>query len=350
MRLINLLEGARKCGASDVHLVVGMPPIFRVNGDIVTAKGEAVSPEQAAAIVEAELNEDQKARLQRDWQLCLAKPFGNGDRARIQVYFRNRSPELSIRLSQPDIRSREELNLPEVVNELSRKPNGLVIITGPTGVGKTTTFHYMVDLINKEQRQKIITIEDPIEFTHSYKRSIVIQQEVLTDVHDFRSGLVAVLRQDPDVIGIGEMRDPETIYTALVAAETGHLVIATLHTPSAVEVVQRLISVFSEGQQNEIRLMIANALQGVVAQQLLPRAAGGERILCCEVLIVTHGVRRQIRENQVHQVYSEMQTGQKYGMITMDKALTELYQRGEITYDTAMSMARYPETFKKTAS
>jgi twitching motility protein PilT len=245
-------------------------------------------------------------------------------------------------LSEPLIRSREDLRLPALVDDLVRKPNGLILLTGPTGVGKTTTFHYMLDRINSDRRIKIVTIEDPIEYTHTSKRGIVIQQEVLTDVHSFPQALVHVLRQDPDVIGIGEMREQDTMHTALMAAETGHLVLATLHTPDALQSIQRIISVFPEGQQMEVRYMLANTLQAVVAQQLLPRAAGGRRVLCCEVLIGTPGVRHLIRENAIHKIYSELQNGRKYGMVTMDHALLALYEQGEITYDTAVTMSHDP--------
>src|SRR5262245_49579048 len=204
----------------------------------------------------------------------------------------------------------------------------------------------MIDRINSEARKKIITIEDPVEYTHASQRAIVIQQELLTDVHSFEQALIHVLRQDPDVIGIGEMRDRDTIYTALMAAETGHLVIATLHTPDAVQSIQRIVSAFPDGQQTEIRYMLANTVQAVIAQQLLPAAGGGSRVLCCEVLVGVPGVRHNIRENCIHKLYSEIQAGRKFGMITMDHALLELYQKGDIAYDTAVTMARDPASIR----
>ena len=346
MTILTLLRSGRKHNASDIHILVGLPPVFRVDGEIVVAKGEPITPESARALAYECLNDEQKSTLDRSWQLCFSTMFAESDRARVTIYFRGGNPELSIRLSESAIRTRTELSLPPIVDELSRKPNGLVIITGPTGVGKTTTFNYLIDRVNGESRKKIITIEDPIEYTHISKRAIVVQQEVLTDVHGFYQALVHVLRQDPDVIGVGEMRDRETMYTALMAAETGHLVIATLHTPDAVQSVQRVISAFPEGQQAEVRYMLANTLQAVIAQQLLPYSQGGRRVLCCEVLVGTMGVRHHIRDNTIHKLYTEMQAGRKHGMITMDHALLDLYQRGEITYDTAMTMARDPETIK----
>ncbi|MFH1746677.1 MAG: PilT/PilU family type 4a pilus ATPase [Planctomycetota bacterium] len=346
MNILTLLQAGRKHSASDVHLVVGLPPLFRIDGEIVTSKGDVISPEEIRKLTYDCINEEQQERLENDWQLCFSTGFGTRDRARVTVYMRNGNPELSIRLSEPTIRSREELHLPALVDDLARRPNGLVLFTGPTGVGKTTTFHYIVDLINRESRKKIITIEDPIEHTHVSRRSLVIQQEVLTDVRSFHSALIHGLRQDPDVIGIGEMRDRDTIYTALLAAETGHLVIATLHTPDTVQSIQRIISAFPADQQTEVRLMLANTLQVVISQQLFATAPGKSRVLCCEVLIGTHGVRHNIRDNTIHKLYSEIQAGRKYGMITMDHALLDLYQQGEITYDTALSAARDPDTIR----
>jgi len=347
MTIQTLLIAGRKHNASDVHVVVGLPPMFRIDGEILPAKGDAITAESARALVLNCLNDAQRHRLEQEWQLCFSTTFGERNRARVTVYYRNGCPELSLRLSESEIRGREDLRLPEIVDDLARRPNGLILITGPTGVGKTTTFHYLVDRINGESRKKIVTIEDPIEYTHVSKRSIVIQQEVLTDVQSFERALVHVLRQDPDVIGIGELRDRDTMYTALMAAETGHLVIGTLHTPDTIQSVQRIVSAFPEGQQAEVRLMLANTLQAVLAQQLLPDAQGKRRTLCCEVLTGTYGVRHNIRENTIHKLYSELQAGRKYGMVTMDHALLDLYQKGEITYDTALTAARDPAALKE---
>jgi twitching motility protein PilT len=347
MNLASLLRAGRKFNASDIHVVVNIPPIFRIDGQIVTSKGEAFTKESAKALAYECLNADQKQRLEKDLMLCFSTQMDGTERARVTVYFRNGCPELSIRLSESAIRTRQELGLPEIVDEFARKPSGLVIITGPTGVGKTTTFHYMIDLINADNRYKIVTIEDPVEYVHSFKRSIVIQQEVLSDVRDFYHALIHVLRQDPDVIGIGEMRDQETIHTALMAAETGHLVIATLHTPSTTELLQRLVSAFPEGRQSEIRFMLANTFQGAIAQQLLPKATGKGRVLCYEVLVGTPAVRKHIRENETHLIYNELQQGQTHSMITMDHHLLDLYQQGEITYDVAVNMARYPDAIRE---
>lgn len=348
MKLKSILITARQNRASDAHILVGMPPMFRIGGQIVASRGAALTGEEIESMLGDCLNPEQKARFQREWQLCVSIVFPEVGRSRMTVYRRNGLTELSIRMSDPVIRTREELKLPAILDTFARKPNGLIMLTGPTGVGKTTTFHYLIDLINAERASKIVTIEDPIEFVHSSKRSIVVQQEMLTDVTDFTSALRHVLRQDPDVIGVGEMRDRDTIYTALMAAETGHLVIATLHTPGAVDVVQRLVSAFPEGEQSEVRYMLASALQAVVAQQLMPCATSRGVVLACEVMVGTGAVKNNIRENASHKLYSELQAGAKHGMITMDAALMDLYQRGEITYDTALSAARHPENFKKT--
>lgn len=350
MKLKTIMISAREHHASDAHILVGFPPMFRIGGDIVPSRGRPLTSELIGQMIDECITPEQRARLERDWQLCISVVFPETGRARVTVYKRNGCLELSIRMSEPVVRTREQLGLPAVVEDMARRPNGLVVLTGPTGVGKTTTFHYMVDLINAERACKIITIEDPVEFVHGFKRAIVVQQELLTDVLDFTSALRHVLRQDPDVVGIGEMRDRETIYTGLMAAETGHLVIATLHTPGAVDVVQRLVSAFPEGQQDEVRLMLANTLQCVIAQQLLPKAVAKGQVLCCEVLVGTQAVRNQIRENDAHQLYSEIQSGRRHGMQTMDHALLDLYQRGEITYDTALSCARHPDVLKKHAS
>ena len=346
MTLKMLLNTARKHNASDVHVVVGLPPMLRIDGEIVTLKGDAVTPERLTPLILEQLGPVQRQRLERHWRLCFSTTFGDNERARVSVYYRGGNPELSIRLSEPNIRSREDLGLPALIDDLARRPNGLVLFTGPTGVGKTTTFHYVIDLINNEQRKKIITIEDPVEFTHASKRALVVQQEVLTDVRSFHSALMHALRQDPDIIGIGELRDAKTIYTTLLAAETGHLVIGTLHTPDAVQSIQRVISAFPADQQPEVRLMLANTLQAVISQQLLPEASGKQRVLACEVLIGTLGIRHNIRENSVHKIYSEIQAGRRYGMITMDHALLELYQQGRITYDTALTRAHDPQAFR----
>jgi twitching motility protein PilT len=254
---------------------------------------------------------------------------------------------MAIRLCETSVRPRSELGLPAVIDELARLPNGLILVTGATGNGKTTTLNYLIDLINRSRRVKIVTIEDPVEYVHHNQSSIVVQQEVYTDVPSFRQALLHVLRQDPDVVVIGEMRDLETVATALTAAETGHLVLATLHTPDVVQTVQRIFSVFPHEQQNTITYQLANTLQAVVAQRLLRRADGKGLILATEVCIATPAVRKRIRDSEPHLLFSEMQMGRKHQMQTLDAALLELYQRGDISYDAAVSNAREPESIRQ---
>jgi twitching motility protein PilT len=344
--LEKILKGARTHSASDVHLVRGIAPAFRVNGEIRPIEGAPLTTEELKRLYDAVLNARQKEIFERDWQVCFSRHFEGIGRFRVSVYLHAGCPEFSIRLCETVIRSAAELGLPDVATELTRLPDGLILVTGPTGMGKTTTLNYMINVINEDRRAKIVTIEDPVEFTHDNLRSIVIQQEVLGDVKSFQSALRHVLRQDPDVIVIGEMRDLETIETALIAAETGHLVIATLHTPDAAQTIQRIYSVFPSSQQNAITVQLANSLQAILAQKLLPHASGKGRVLACEVCIATHAVRNHIRDHQLHMLYSEMQTGRKFKMQTMDQVLLEFYQQGDISYDVAITNAHEPSLIR----
>jgi twitching motility protein PilT len=346
LTLNRILLGGRELGASDIHLVRGIAPAYRVNGDIRLAACEPLDEPMLNALLNELLDERHKKILEEKWQLCFSKHWEGVGRFRASIYYHGGVPEMAIRVSENRVRPRSELRLPPVVDEMTRKPNGLVLVTGPTGVGKTTTLNYMVDLINHERRCKIVTIEDPVEFTHENHSSIIIQQEVFTDTPSFGQALVHVLRQDPDVICVGEMRDLETIATALTAAETGHLVLATLHTPDAVQTIQRIYSVFPPGQQNHIMYQLSNSLQAILAQTLLPRADGHGLVLASEVLVATPSVRKLIRSGEAHMLYNEIQTGKKYQMQLMDSSLSELYQKGEITYETAMSAARDPELIR----
>jgi twitching motility protein PilT len=338
-----ILEGARQHKASDAHLIIGLAPVLRVNGDIQLCQGKPLDEPILRKLLEEVTTDIQRKELEDKWQLCFSRYWESIGRCRISVYMHSGCPEMAIRMCETVIRPAEELHLPPVIEELTRLNNGLILVTGPTGVGKTTTLNYMVDLINRQRRNKIVTIEDPIEFVHANLQSIVIRQEVGTDVHSFREAIIHVLRQDPDVIVIGEMRDLTTMETALVAAETGHLVLATLHTPDSIQTIQRIFSVFPAGQQNTIITQLANSLQAIIAQDLLPRVNGNGRVLACEVCIATPAVRHVIREQKMHQLYTEMQTNRKLHMQTMDNALLELYQQGEISYDMALSRAREPD-------
>jgi twitching motility protein PilT len=254
---------------------------------------------------------------------------------------------LSLRICGDKISTRQELGLPEKLDDLARRPNGLVLITGPTGAGKTTTLNYLLDLINSERRCKIVTIEDPVEFVHENKRAIVVQQEVLTDVRSFNRALIHVLRQDPDVIVVGEVRDHEAVATALTAAETGHLVLATMHSPNVAHALERIIGIFEGSAQKQIIMQLANSLQGIIAQDLLPSADRTRRVLAYELLIATGAVRNLIREGQLHHLENTIQTGRKDGMVLMDNCLYDLYCKCAITYDTAVSRARHPDRISR---
>jgi twitching motility protein PilT len=345
--LDQLLRTASENEASDLHLIVGVPPAFRVNGEIILADGDALSEKDIVAITDSMLNDQQKKKFDQDWELCMSFLHPTAGRMRVTLYRRNAHAELSLRFCGHDIPSREQLGLPPQVDELARKPNGLVLITGPTGAGKTTTMNYMVNLINQERRCKIVTIEDPIEYVHDNRCAIVVQQEVMTDVRSFNRALIHVLRQDPDVIVIGELRDPETIATALTAAETGHLVFATMHSPSVSQAVERIVGVFEGSTQRQVILQLSNSLQGIVAQELLPAVDRNRRVLAYELVIATGAVRNIVRENQMHQLENIIQMGRKEGMVLMDNCLHDLYSKALITYDTAVSRARNPDKITK---
>src|SRR6516162_7343503 len=338
-----LLVAATEFDASDLHLVAGVPPSFRVNGEIIIADEDALTEAELGEMAYSLLNEQQRNKFDQEWELCISLVHRTAGRIRATFYRRNGHPEISCRFCGDRIPDREALGLPDKIDDLARRPNGLVLVTGPTGAGKTTTLNYMVDLINSERRCKIVTIEDPIEFVHENKRAIVVQQEVLSDVRSFNRALIHVLRQDPDVIVVGEMRDFEAISTALTAAETGHLVLATMHSPNASHALERIVGVFEGSAQRQIILQLSNALQGIIAQELLPAADRTRRVLAYELIVANNAVRNLIRENQIHQLENTIQTGRKDGMTLMDNCLYDLYCKCLITYDTAVSRAKHPD-------
>lgn len=342
-----LIAAAIDHRASDMHLIAGVPPSFRVNGDILFADEDALTSEDTTAMAFSLLSDEQRQQFHREWELCVSIPHATAGRIRATFYRRNGHPELSIRFCGQRIPNREELGLPPKIDDLARRPNGLVLITGPTGAGKTTTLNYMIDLINSERRCKIVTVEDPIEYVHRNKNAIVVQQEVLTDTHSFNRALIHVLRQDPDVIVVGEMRDHEAISAALTAAETGHLVLATLHSPNVSHAFERITGVFEGSAQRQIIMQLANSLQGIIAQDLLPAADRSTRVLAYELLIANGAVRNLIRENNKHMLENLIQTGGKDGMVLMDASICDLYRRCLISYDTAISRARNPERMTK---
>jgi twitching motility protein PilT len=345
--LDKLLAQAIRLDASDLHLIAGVPPAFRVNGDIVFADADAISPQAASDMAFALLNAEQRANFEREWELCISLPHPSAGRVRVTFYRRDGHPELSIRFCGDRIPGREELGLPAKLDELALKTNGLVLITGPTGSGKTTTLNYLIDRINRERRCKIVTIEDPIEFVHRNHRAIVVQQEVLTDTHSFHRALIHVLRQDPDVIVVGEMRDHAAISAALTAAETGHLVLATMHSPNVMHAFERITGVFEGGLQKQIIIQLANSLQAIIAQDLLPAVDRSRRVLAYELLVANGAIRNLLRESNKHMLETAIQTGGKDGMLLMDACLYDLYCRCLISYDTALSRARHPDRIAK---
>ncbi|MDD4955474.1 MAG: type IV pilus twitching motility protein PilT [Candidatus Omnitrophica bacterium] len=327
--------------ASDLHITVDSPPIIRIDGAMhVLADMPILHTDDTKALIYSILNDDQKALFEKDRELDFSFSLPNMDRFRVNVHYQKGNVEAAFRRIPQQIPRIEELGLPLVVRDFLKKPNGLVLLTGPTGTGKSTTLAAMLDIINSERQEMIICIEDPIEFVHTNKKSIIKQREVYADTHSFPEALRRALRQDPNVIVVGEMRDLETIGTTLTAAETGHLVFATLHTPDAPQTVQRIIDVFPPHQQKQVRVQLADCLQGVVSQLLLPRAGGKGRVLATEVLVATPGIRNLIREGEIAQIPSMIQMGGQYGMYTIDKNLKELYRKGVITKEVALMKVR----------
>ncbi|MHC4212757.1 MAG: type IV pilus twitching motility protein PilT [Planctomycetota bacterium] len=337
-----LLALSRRENASDIHIVANLPPMFRINGEMILANQPPLTRQDTAKLCFDLMNEEQKKAFEHDWQLCCSIHNSELGRFRVSVYLHAGNPEMSIRPVMDHIKTREELRLPDEIEDFTRMASGLVLITGPTGSGKTTTMNFMVDLINSERRCKIIAIEDPVEYVHRQKKAIIVQQELYTDVKTFSSALIHVLRQDPDVICVGEMRDLETTETALIAAETGHLVIATCHTPSTLQTVERIVSVFPENQQPQIFTQLANCLQGVLAQRLIPSVDKKHRRLATELLLMNPPARKHIRDRQLYHLVNIIQMGRKQGMHTMDDSLLDLYESGEITYDIAICNSQDP--------
>jgi twitching motility protein PilT len=333
-----LLERMLELDASDLHLTVGSAPAYRVRGAIEPVEGEAeLDTDQTREALYGILTSEQQKQLELSRQLDFAYSLPGVARFRVNVFFQREALGAAFRLVPQEIRTLEELGLPTVLHTLAEKPRGLVLVTGPTGSGKSTTLAAIVDEINRTRAEHILTIEDPIEFLHKHKRCIVNQREIGPDATNFADALRAALRQDPDVILVGEMRDLETISTALTAAETGHLVFGTLHTQSASSTIDRVIDVFPPAQQQQVRVMIANSLQGVVTQALLPTADGAGRVAALEILLPDDAVRNLVRQAKVEQLYTVMQTSSSRGMQTMEQALADLVLRHVVTLDEALA-------------
>jgi twitching motility protein PilT len=334
-------------GASDLHLTAGASPMIRVHGKLIALDYPPLSPQEVRETVYSILTNDQRQRLETDWQIDLAYSVPSKGRFRVNAYFQRASIGAALRLIPQDMPRLDSLGLPPVLTDFTKKPRGFVLVTGPTGSGKSTSLAAMIDLINEERHEHIMTIEDPIEFLHRHKNCIVNQRELGGDAKSFSLALKAALRQDPDVILVGEMRDLETIGTALTAAETGHLVFATLHTQDTAQTVDRIVDVFPPEQQHQVRVQLSVALQGIVTQQLLPKADGNGRICATEVLVPTPAVRNLIREGKTHQIYSALQTGVSHGMQTMDASLADLVRRNLITRELAESRSSAPEELRR---
>jgi twitching motility protein PilT len=342
-----LLEQCAALGASDLHLTVGSAPVVRVRGKLEALDGAPeLDPESTQSLLYRILSTEQQKKLEIERQIDLAHEVPGVARFRVNVYFQREALGAAFRQIPQGIKSLEELRLPQSLHELTTKPRGLVLVTGPTGSGKSTTLAALIDEINRTRSEHILTIEDPIEFVHAHKRCIVNQREIGVDARGFGEALRAALRQDPDVILLGEMRDLETIATALTAAETGHLVFGTLHTQSAPGTIDRVIDVFPAEQQEQVRVQLASTLQGVVTQALLPTADGVGRIAALEILFPDDAVRNLIRQGKVEQVYSVMQTNTTRGMQTLEQSLADLTMRRVITKDVAMGATSRPEQFE----
>jgi twitching motility protein PilT len=342
-----LLERVATEDASDLHITAGSPPLLRMRGRLTPLEEfEAFSPEETRDLLYRVLSTDQQKRLEIDRQIDFSYAVPGVARFRVNVYFQRDTLAAAFRLVPRLIKSAAELGLPEVLLELAREPRGLVLVTGPTGSGKSTTLATMIDSINESRPMHIVTIEDPIEFLHQHKTSVVNQREVGADAKGFAEALRGALRQDPDVILVGEMRDLETISTALTAAETGHLVLATLHTQSAPSTIDRIIDVFPAAQQGQVRMQLAASLQGIVTQTLLPSADGRKRVPALEVLLPDDAVRNLIRQGKTEQIYSVMQTNTTRGMQTMEQCLADLVVRRLIAQETAIGVTSRREEFE----
>jgi twitching motility protein PilT len=342
--LYDLLKQMIDNGASDLHITTGTPPRLRIDGKLVVIDHPPLGPADTKTVCYSVLTDAQKHRFEENNELDLSFGIKGLSRFRANIFMQRGAVAGAFRTIPFDILTFRQLGLPEIVNDLVKKPRGLILVTGPTGSGKSTTLAAMIDRINDERYDHIITVEDPIEYLHGHKKCLINQREVNADTSSFKAALKYVLRQDPDVVLIGEMRDLETIEAALTVSETGHLTLATLHTNSAVQTINRIIDVFPAHQQEQIRVQLSFVLEGILSQQLLPKKTGRGRVVAVEILVPNPAIRNLIREDKVHQIYSQMQTGQsRSGMQTMNQSLFELYTKGLISYDDALGRSQVPE-------
>ena len=349
MDIKDLFDLVQKEQASDLLISAGAPPILRIHGQLYRSRTDVLTPEQTKKLIYDFLTKEQRARFEKHRELDFSLAVGRRHRFRVNVYLQKQSVTAALRPIPEKIPQLDELGLPDVVTELSEATQGLVLVTGPTGHGKTTTQAAIIHEINTNRACHIITIEDPIEYVHVHKRSIVDQREIGGDTDSFPTALKYILRQDPDVILIGEMRDLETIKAALTAAETGHLVFATLHTNDAIQTVDRIIDVFPGGEQQQIRFQLSMTLLAIISQRLLPRADEPGRVMACEMLRNNTAIANLIREGKTHQIYSVVETSTREGMITLDRSLKQLYEKGLIKYEDAIAHMRNPKSLSEAA-
>ena len=342
-----LLELVVKHDASDLHLCNGLPPVVRIDGELKQTPYEELDPSVAQRVIYDILTDEQIQRFETELELDCSYSLRNVARFRVNVFRDRGTVAAALRLIPRKIPTIKELGLPAVFEQISKRPRGLFLVTGPTGSGKSTTLAAIIDDINRERAEHIITVEDPIEYLHEHKKSVVNQRELGQDTHGFNNALRAVLREDPDVLLVGEMRDLETIKLAITCAETGHLVMGTLHTNSAAESVDRMIDVFPAQEQEQIRVQLSNNLLAIASQQLLPRAGQRGRIAAIEVMVATSAIRNLVRENKAHQITSIIQTSAGEGMQTMDQALRDLYQQSLITYEVGLQRSQNPKEYEK---
>jgi twitching motility protein PilT len=344
--LYDLLKVMIERNASDLHISTGTPPRIRVDGKLLILEGESMISSETKAMCYSILTDAQKHRFEEESELDLSFGVKGLSRFRANIFMQRGAVAGAFRTIPFQIRTFQELGLPDIVVDLTKKPRGLVLVTGPTGCGKSTTLAAIIDRINTERSEHIITIEDPIEFLHSHKSCLINQREVNADTESFKAALRRVLRQDPDIVLIGEMRDLETVEAALTVSETGHLTFATLHTNTAVQSINRIIDVFPPHQQEQVRVQLSFVLECIISQQLIAKKTGNGRVLASEVMVPNAAIRNLIREDKVHQIYSMMQTGQsKFGMQTMNQSLFSLYTKGLLSYEDALSKSPLPDEF-----